>query len=44
MYFAPDSLKTKLCTEGQQLLYDYCDEHGIEYGRCGKVIVASNAR
>jgi (S)-2-hydroxyglutarate dehydrogenase len=41
IYYAPGSLKAKLCTEGQGLLYDYCDERGISYERCGKVIVAT---
>ena len=43
IYYAPGSLKAKLCTEGQQLLYHYCDERGIEYERCGKVIVANTS-
>jgi L-2-hydroxyglutarate oxidase len=42
IYYAPGSLKARLCREGQQLLYAYCDERGIEYERCGKVIVASS--
>jgi (S)-2-hydroxyglutarate dehydrogenase len=41
IYYAPGSLKAKLCTEGQRLLYAYCDESGIPYERCGKVIVAT---
>jgi L-2-hydroxyglutarate oxidase LhgO len=41
IYYAPGSLKAKLCTEGGRLLYEYCDERGIEYERCGKVIVAT---
>jgi L-2-hydroxyglutarate oxidase len=42
IYYTPGSLKARLCREGQQLLYAYCDERGIEYERCGKVIVASS--
>jgi (S)-2-hydroxyglutarate dehydrogenase len=42
IYYAPGSLKARLCREGQQLLYAYCDGRGIEYERCGKVIVASS--
>jgi L-2-hydroxyglutarate oxidase len=43
IYYAPGSLKARLCTEGQRLLYEYCDERGIPYERCGKVIVATSA-
>jgi L-2-hydroxyglutarate oxidase len=34
-------LKAELCVEGARLLYSYCDERGIRYERCGKVIVAT---
>ena len=37
IYYTPGSLKAKLCVEGSQLLYNYCDEHSIPYKRNGKV-------
>src|SRR4051794_19422139 len=40
IYYAPGSLKARLCTEGLQRMYAFCDEHGIAYEKCGKVIVA----
>ena len=41
IYYAPGSLKARLCTEGRELMYRYCDERGIEYERCGKIVVAT---
>lgn len=42
IYYAPGSLKAKLCVQGQRELYSYCEQKGIPTDRCGKVIVASN--
>ncbi|XP_054827479.1 L-2-hydroxyglutarate dehydrogenase, mitochondrial [Eublepharis macularius] len=40
IYYTPGSLKAKLCVEGAALCYKYCDEKGIPYKLCGKLIVA----
>ena len=42
LYYAPGSLKAKLCVEGSRATYEYCDEKSIPYDRCGKVVVATD--
>jgi L-2-hydroxyglutarate oxidase len=41
VYYAPGSLKARLCVQGSLDVYAYCEEKGIPYERCGKVIVAT---
>jgi L-2-hydroxyglutarate oxidase len=41
LYYKPGSLKATLCVEGARALYRFCDEEGIAYQRCGKLVVAS---
>jgi L-2-hydroxyglutarate oxidase len=41
IYYKPGSLKAKLCREGNRRLVKFCDDHGIRYEVCGKVIVAT---
>jgi len=40
LYYRPGSLKARLCVEGKRRLEAFCDEHGVPYERCGKVVVA----
>ena len=42
IYYRTGSLKAKNCVRGARLLKAFCDENGVEYEDCGKVIVATN--
>jgi (S)-2-hydroxyglutarate dehydrogenase len=42
IYYKPGSYKARLCVEGKNLMYAFCEQHGIKVGRCGKVIVATS--
>lgn len=43
IYYRPGSLKAVNCRHGKQALQEFCDQHGIGYEICGKVIVATTA-
>ena len=41
IYYPAGSLKAKMCVGGRKKLYAFCDQYGVEYNRCGKLIVAT---
>ena len=42
IYYPEGSLKARLCVEGKERLYAYCDSRHVGYRRCGKLIVATD--
>ena len=42
LYYKPGSLKAKNCSEGRELLYQFCEQNDIPYNKCGKIVVATN--
>ena len=42
IYYAPGSAKASFCYTGSKMLRRFCDERGVPYEMCGKVIVAVN--
>ncbi len=44
LYYPPGSLKARLCRRGVGLLRAYCQDKGLPYQECGKVLVALDDR
>lgn len=42
LYYAPGSLKARLCREGKRELEAYCEEHGVAIEHPGKLVVATD--
>jgi (S)-2-hydroxyglutarate dehydrogenase len=39
VYYPPGTIRAKVCRRGVDLLSEYCEEKGVPFNRCGKVIV-----
>src|SRR5213080_1191525 len=44
IYYPAGSWMARMCVSGKHALYRYCDEHGIPYRNCGKLIVATTPK
>ena len=42
IYYPAGSNKAAFCVAGREMLYEYCNDHGVPYNKCGKLIVATN--
>jgi L-2-hydroxyglutarate oxidase LhgO len=43
VYYKPGSAKARLCVRGGAMLRRFCDENGVPWRECGKLIVARDA-
>ncbi|KAJ7122776.1 NAD dehydrogenase [Mycena epipterygia] len=41
LYYPPDSLKTRLCIRGRELLYTHCNSYNVPFRKTGKLVVAT---
>ncbi|MEL7369367.1 MAG: NAD(P)/FAD-dependent oxidoreductase [Myxococcota bacterium] len=41
LYYPTGSFKARFCVEGRRLLYPFLEKHGVDYDKCGKLVVAT---
>ncbi len=44
LYSPAHTLKTRLCVQGRQMLYQFCQQRAVDVQQCGKLVVATNER
>ncbi len=40
LYYPQQSLKALLCVEGNRLIYEHCKKYGVEFAKCGKLVIS----
>ena len=43
LYYPTGSLKARFCVQGRRALYAFLDSHKVDYRKCGKLVVATEA-
>ena len=41
LYYKPGSLKARMAVQGIRRMVDFCEQHGVPYELCGKIVVAT---
>ncbi len=42
IYYKPGTQRASLCRKGKEMMEAFCEQHGVDYDLCGKVIVAKD--
>jgi glycerol-3-phosphate dehydrogenase len=43
IYYPKNSLKARLCVEGNRVTFEFCAKHNVPFRHCGKLVVAADS-